>query len=59
VVQAQTVALQEQRGLLQIDTQRLRASVQLIRSVGGGWTTDELASKRSNASAPPTAAARS
>jgi NodT family efflux transporter outer membrane factor (OMF) lipoprotein len=43
VVQAQTVALQEQRGLLQLDTQRLRASVQLIRSVGGGWTTRQLA----------------
>jgi outer membrane protein TolC len=46
VVQAQTVALQEQRGLLQIDTQRLRASVQLIRAVGGGWTSKKLASKR-------------
>jgi NodT family efflux transporter outer membrane factor (OMF) lipoprotein len=59
VVQAQTVALQEQRGLLQIDTQRLRASVQLIRSVGGGWTSNELANRRSNASTPPTAATRS
>jgi NodT family efflux transporter outer membrane factor (OMF) lipoprotein len=47
VVQAQTVALQEQRGLLQLDTERLRASVQLIRSVGGGWTTNELASRSS------------
>ncbi|GLQ97864.1 efflux transporter outer membrane subunit [Dyella mobilis] len=43
VVQAQTVALQEQRGLLQLDTQRLRASVQLIRALGGGWSTDQLA----------------
>lgn len=43
VVQAQTVALQEQRGLLQLDTQRLRASVQLIRALGGGWSSDQLA----------------
>lgn len=45
VVQAQTVALQEQRGLLQLDTQRLRASVQLIRALGGGWSTEQLAQK--------------
>jgi NodT family efflux transporter outer membrane factor (OMF) lipoprotein len=45
VVQAQTVALQEQRGLLQLDTQRLRASVQLIRAIGGGWSVNQLASK--------------
>lgn len=43
VVQAQTVALQEQRGLLSLDTQRLRASVQLIRALGGGWTPEQLA----------------
>ncbi|GLQ50869.1 efflux transporter outer membrane subunit [Dyella flava] len=43
VVQAQTVALQEQRGLLQLDTQRLQASVQLIRAIGGGWSVDQLA----------------
>ena len=43
VVQAQTVALQEQRGLLSLDTQRLRASVQLIRALGGGWTPQQLA----------------
>lgn len=45
VVQAQTTALQEQRGLLQLDTQRLRASVQLIRALGGGWSADQLAQK--------------
>jgi outer membrane protein TolC len=37
--------LQEKRGLLDIDTQRLRASVQLIRALGGGWSTDQLARK--------------
>jgi outer membrane protein TolC len=45
VVQAQTVALQEKRGLLELDTQRLRASVQLIRALGGGWSADQLARK--------------
>jgi outer membrane protein TolC len=44
-VQAQTVALQEQRGLLSLDTQRLRASVQLIRALGGGWASEQLARK--------------
>jgi NodT family efflux transporter outer membrane factor (OMF) lipoprotein len=43
VVQAQTVALQEKRGLLQLDTQRLRASVELIRALGGGWSVNALA----------------
>jgi NodT family efflux transporter outer membrane factor (OMF) lipoprotein len=45
VVQAQTTALQEKRGLLQLDTQRLRASVQLIRALGGGWSVEQLARK--------------
>jgi len=45
VVQAQTVALQEKRGLLELDTQRLRASVQLIRALGGGWSAEQLAQK--------------
>lgn len=45
VVQAQTTSLQETRGLLQLDTQRLRASVQLIRALGGGWSTEQLAQK--------------
>ncbi|RDS81708.1 RND transporter [Dyella monticola] len=43
VVQAQTVALQEKRGLLQLDTQRLSASVQLVRALGGGWSSQQLA----------------
>ncbi|GGA31786.1 efflux transporter outer membrane subunit [Dyella nitratireducens] len=45
VVQAQTVALQEKRGLLDLDTQRLRASVELIRALGGGWSAEQLAQK--------------
>jgi len=46
VVQAQTVALEAKRNLLELDTQQLRASVQLIRALGGGWSIDQLASNR-------------
>lgn len=42
VVQAQTVSLDAQRSLLDLDTRQLRASVQLIRALGGGWSTDRL-----------------
>jgi NodT family efflux transporter outer membrane factor (OMF) lipoprotein len=44
VVQAQTAALDAKRSLLSLDTQQLRASVQLIRALGGGWSTEQLAS---------------
>ena len=46
VVQAQTVALEAKRNLLELDTQQLRASVQLIRALGGGWSINQLASNR-------------
>lgn len=38
VTTSQTAALQTQRDLLDLNTRRLQASVQLIRAVGGGWT---------------------
>ena len=38
VVIAQTATLQSQRSALTLDTQQRRASVQLIRALGGGWT---------------------
>ncbi|MBB5359807.1 NodT family efflux transporter outer membrane factor (OMF) lipoprotein [Rhodanobacter sp. ANJX3] len=42
VVQAQTTALDAQRSLLGLNTNQLRASVQLIKALGGGWSTDRL-----------------
>jgi outer membrane protein TolC len=39
VVQAQTTALEAQRSLLSLNTSQLRASVQLIKALGGGWST--------------------
>ena len=46
VVQSQTAALQAQSGVLSLGTQQLRASVQLIRALGGGWSRGQLAAKK-------------
>jgi NodT family efflux transporter outer membrane factor (OMF) lipoprotein len=40
VVASQTATLQTQRDALDLDTRQRRASVQLIRALGGGWSTD-------------------
>lgn len=44
VVTSQTVTLQTQLESLNLDTTQLRASVQLIRALGGGWTSAQLSS---------------
>ncbi|MFL9900542.1 efflux transporter outer membrane subunit [Paraburkholderia fungorum] len=43
VVQAQTAALDAQSGVLDIQTRLLSANVQLIKALGGGWSSAELA----------------
>ena len=41
VVISQTAALQTQLDSLNLDTTQLRARVQLIRALGGGWTSEQ------------------
>jgi len=59
VVEAQTAWLDAQRSVLDLQTRQLRADVQLVRALGGGWSTDQLAdaapaaSSQSAQSAPP------
>jgi NodT family efflux transporter outer membrane factor (OMF) lipoprotein len=44
VVESQTTALTAQRAALDLDKRRLRASVALIRALGGGWSQEQLSS---------------
>ncbi len=42
VVTSQTVTLQTELTSLDLDTRQLRTSVQLIRALGGGWTSAQM-----------------
>jgi NodT family efflux transporter outer membrane factor (OMF) lipoprotein len=55
VVQSQTTALTAQRAALNLDTRQLRASVALIRALGGGWEADATVSARTNVRPAPSA----
>jgi len=46
VVQSQTTSLTAQREALDLETRQLRASVALIRSLGGGWSAEPLTAAR-------------
>ncbi|HEU0009832.1 MAG TPA: efflux transporter outer membrane subunit [Verrucomicrobiae bacterium] len=49
VVDANREALQAERGRAQLAGQRLAASVQLIKALGGGWTVQQLFAERQSA----------
>jgi outer membrane protein TolC len=46
VITAQVTLLQDQETALQVQEQRLVASVALLQALGGGWETSQLPSKQ-------------
>ena len=46
VITAQTVLLNNQRTAVNLQTQRMTASVELIKALGGGWNASELPSQK-------------
>jgi NodT family efflux transporter outer membrane factor (OMF) lipoprotein len=53
VVVAQASALQAQQSVLSLQTRELQASVQLVRALGGGWSTPDLPDGKMVAEAKP------
>jgi NodT family efflux transporter outer membrane factor (OMF) lipoprotein len=53
VVVAQTAALQAEQTALSLQTRELQASVQLVRALGGGWSTRDLPTGKMVAEARP------
>lgn len=45
VVEAQSAALETERGVIRLRTQQLDANVDLIRALGGGWSNDALSAR--------------
>jgi len=48
VVTAQTEALSAQRSALDLHTQQLRTSVNLVRALGGGWSSTQVTTQRTS-----------
>lgn len=53
VITAQTTTLQAQRSAADLATRQRRASVQLVRALGGGWSDPALASASVSPPSPP------
>jgi NodT family efflux transporter outer membrane factor (OMF) lipoprotein len=53
VVTAQAADLQAQRVGIEVEDRRLQASVNLVRALGGGWTTGDLPTAQAVAAAAP------
>jgi len=53
VVTAQTAELQAEQTALDLETRRQQVSVNLVRALGGGWTTADLPTARQAASIAP------
>jgi len=52
VVTSQTITLQTQLDSVNLDTRELRASVELIRALGGGWNAEQSPALSANAASP-------
>lgn len=55
VVVAQTASLQAQRSVIDLQTQQLAASVGLVKALGGGWNSTDLAVEATSKKVDPAA----